>query len=489
MSTDVWWVSTLLAGTAILVLGYVGAVTLRRSSAWENALWRAVLLLLLAMPIVTACSESVPRWQQTRWVEQIHRRTIDLAAAVSDQPSSTVDSEGSAFPPPTASPVGRSGRVPFRSILFWGWGTGLVVSLGRMVLGIMRVRRLLRASRPLVSEENLRSLEACARVAEVSCPALRVGDNFLGPLLAGWWHPCILLPSGDDPPSREVLLHELAHLKRADLWWLTLGRIAGALWWFHPLVWRMTRRLERSAEEVCDDLVLSWTHDATAYAAQLLSFTRQAHGRRLAFSGVAVTGFHSGLGKRIVRLLVPGRTLRVSISRGGLGVLGVGVAVTLALLVAVLPGRSQSAPPPREEIVIAPDVTVQGTIIVMPKTQAAQFTTQHHLDADADTALKDLLTLVAEKKAVSAANPAFSIRNEFRGVSESGTTQMNTAVHLSPDWTAIEANVVFNYGSTIKINAWFTVKNGGVKFLGSFDAVEAEKNVTRLAFVRLTPTR
>ena len=489
MSTDVWWVSTLVAGTAILALGYGGALALRRSSAWENALWRTVLLLILALPIVTAGSEwvPVPRWQQTRWIEQIHRRAIDLAA-VSEPPSSHVDAEDSAVPQPAASPADRSNRVPLRSLLFWGWGTGLMWSLGRMALGIVRVRRLLRASRPLVSDESLRSLEACARVAEVSCPGLHISDNLSGPLLVGWWQPCILVPAGDDPPGREVLLHEMAHLKRADLWWMTLGRVAGALWWFHPLVWRMTRRLERSAEEVCDDLVLSWTHDATAYAAQLLSFTRQAQGRRPAFSGVAVTGFHSGLGKRIVRLLVPGRTLRVSIGRGGLGALGVGAALTLALLVAVLPGRSQSVPPPHEETTLPPDITVQGTIIALPKDQAAQFLAQHHLDADAGTGFGDLQTLVAEKKAVSAANPAFSMKNHFRCSSESGTTRLEVESHLTPDGTKIDADVIFDYGTSIKINAWITVKSGDVKFLGSFDAREPEKNVTYFAFVRLSPS-
>ena len=95
---------------------------------------------------------------------------------------------------------------------------------------------------------------------------------------------------------------------------------------------------------------------------------------------------------------------------------------------------------------------------------------------------------MAEKQAASAANPAFSMMNHHRCSSESGTTRLDVASHLTPDATKINADVIFDYGTSIKINAWITVKSGEVKFLGSFDAREPGKNVTYFAFVRLSPS-
>ena len=56
---------------------------------------------------------------------------------------------------------------------------------------------------------------------------------------------------------RVVLLHELAHVKRADWPALLLAELSAALYWFHPLAWWLTRRVRRDAETACDDLVIA----------------------------------------------------------------------------------------------------------------------------------------------------------------------------------------------------------------------------------------
>jgi hypothetical protein len=94
------------------------------------------------------------------------------------------------------------------------------------------------------------------------------------PFACGIVRPTIVLPAESDGWSTErrgaVLMHELGHIKRRDILGHTLGRLACAVYWFHPLVWTAARRLRVESERACDDLALTCGLRATNYAEHLL---------------------------------------------------------------------------------------------------------------------------------------------------------------------------------------------------------------------------
>ena len=155
------------------------------------------------------------------------------------------------------------------------------------------------------------------------------------------------------------------------------------------------------------------------------------------------------------------------------------------------------------------EISVQSMIIALPKEQALRFIAQHHLNAEADAGLKDLQALVAEKQAINAASPALTapsgdhaacevavntpvpvnLASNFRAAHEVAAVKLEVEAEGSPEDPIIDANLSLGYGLGIKLGTLVHARNGKVKFLGAFDAVEADKNVTYLAFVRLTVVR
>jgi TonB family protein len=77
------------------------------------------------------------------------------------------------------------------------------------------------------------------------------------------------------PQRAAALKHELAHLERKDLWTSLIAQLACAIYWFHPLVWAVARRLRREQETACDDAVLCSGFEPASYAEALIATARQ----------------------------------------------------------------------------------------------------------------------------------------------------------------------------------------------------------------------
>jgi hypothetical protein len=159
-----------------------------------------------------------------------------------------------------------------------------MLALGaRLLLARRAARRIVSSARPLGDARwtaLLRELSDRLDLPEV--PELVASERIDMPFACGGWRSTIVLPAGaaqwSDDRRQVVLLHELAHVKRRDLLGQQLGRLACAVYWFHPLVWAAARRLRAESERACDDLVLSCGARASDYAGHLLDILTTARG-------------------------------------------------------------------------------------------------------------------------------------------------------------------------------------------------------------------
>lgn len=73
----------------------------------------------------------------------------------------------------------------------------------------------------------------------------------------GLFRPVILCGAAAKSPDAEMVLsHEIAHIKRFDVLWKSLLRLAVILHWWNPAVWLISRSFEWACECSCDDIVL-----------------------------------------------------------------------------------------------------------------------------------------------------------------------------------------------------------------------------------------
>ncbi len=200
--------------------------------------------------------------------------------------------------------IALSAVVVVLSSIFW-----LILSL---VLALGEIRSLLyiRGIVGGAAQVNSARQRVCDDLAEkmgVQKPRFVKHPEISSTFLTGIIHPVVVAPDSDLEDmmtSKEVLVHELAHLKRHDHIWNLIANIAIVLLPFQPLVWLLAAAIEETSDHVSDDYVVKMMKDDMAYASQLYDIAKARkleHARLVAAS--AVCSMKSVLIRRIERIL------------------------------------------------------------------------------------------------------------------------------------------------------------------------------------------
>ncbi|CAD73596.1 MAG TPA: hypothetical protein DDX19_04670 [Rhodopirellula baltica] len=262
----------------------------------------------------------------------------------------------------------RAARLVFPALVVVSL-LGTLVGLIRVVLGLGRLRQILRSSNP-VSSPLVRECfaEACGRVGiRPETVRLATSDQVEIPIATRLIQSVVVLPSEmvqDDSTSdlRQVLIHELAHVKRRDQWVLILQHLISAIHWWNPLVHRLNRCLAEAREEICDNYVLG-NCDAPSYCRTLLQITQRQSPSMVPFGAVGLFTSRWKLEQRIQSLLNANRNRATAMTWRGRSLIGLGVLLVLAMgsqlaipVEAVEPQiTSSSEPPAKTPIVTQPN--------------------------------------------------------------------------------------------------------------------------------------
>lgn len=236
--------------------------------------------LILLMALLQRAFGGNPRVRTALWL----LLTLRLASPWLPLPSYTLKL-GAAHPAPTqveatqlpAVPPSGAGSVPSESVrlqatvrrpLPWTellggiWLLGVLTLSLRMVMGNLGLWWAVRRGRVLTLQPALELLERCKADLGVRTPLVVIlTERVPSPALFGLVRPRLLMPEGllehlSEEELRHVFLHELAHLRRLDLFWAWLSALVQVVHWFNPLVWWAFRQMRSDRELACDALAL-----------------------------------------------------------------------------------------------------------------------------------------------------------------------------------------------------------------------------------------
>ncbi len=216
------------------------------------------------------------------------------------------------------------------------WATGVALLAA---WGTLRSLRMHRALRRLPASEVVWLATAVRRAARClgmkRLPRVHQTSAVASPFVAGLWRPCVYLPASlRQADAHHVLLHELAHIQRRDLWLAALASAVPLIYWFHPLVWWAKWNADALREQCCDRTVTrALGGDALAYRRTLARF---ATARLAGKTGRPLTSPVAGLGFMRPRNLLLARLEMLQYARGENALLRrVAVCATLAIGLAV----------------------------------------------------------------------------------------------------------------------------------------------------------
>ena len=164
-------------------------------------------------------------------------------------------------------------RDLFNQYALYLWLLGIIIALAINLTGYARFsKHLKQANKPATDEEN----RILAALLNGRNNIRLVRNRFVTtPMLIGILKPYIIIPdiNFDGEQLKNILLHEISHLRRFDVAvkWLTM--IATSIHWFNPLMYFIKKEINHACELACDEAVIKDFNPAEkqAYGDTLIS--------------------------------------------------------------------------------------------------------------------------------------------------------------------------------------------------------------------------
>ncbi|MGZ3256755.1 MAG: M56 family metallopeptidase [Croceibacterium sp.] len=375
--------SVVVAGAGLAVL----RLTRKRSAAERSLIGHLGLVALVALPVAWLL---IPGWNPLPVTAQapapaFHLPIIahlpKLAAPVATAPTS-------------AAPVAAAWALPTVSDLaVWAYLLPLAILLVMMIVAVLRLGAMHRRANVLVNPSWQAALAmAQRRMGFKHGTALLVSEELRSPVSWGVMRPIILLNEqavGAVDEAEAIIAHELAHVARLDWAKLLISRVACALFWFNPLVWRLARECHQLREEAADDAVLLSEVDGADYASLLVNAARHDN-RALLLAAHGVAPGKDSLKRRITRVL-DADLARGPASNGWVALCLVALVAVAAPLAAFDPTAKSSAS--------AGGMASDGSIVLTARNGNQTLTINHYPSGRETLAVGALATAAADKSA------------------------------------------------------------------------------------------
>jgi len=305
----------------VIIVGFVVALARSLPPKWRYAIWFLVVVKVFLPPSI-GTSWGVGNWgidPVRGWISSLSQNRMGVVESVSKAPDtstasppivsksrdhetpvsvpltpSSMQEKPSKYSQTVAAPARQT--LSLSSLLFIAWLAGVAGFIGFVLVRYFWLCRILKLARS-VDEGPLRvDLERQAlKLGGSNPPELVLSDRVSSPFLCGFFRQKIVLPANlPDKLSREelnnVLLHELMHWIRRDVYLGWVQLLAQGLFWFHPFVWAANSRVRHERECACDEAAIALDRcNPKDYGEALLKVLLASEGRlsnSLGFLGI-----------------------------------------------------------------------------------------------------------------------------------------------------------------------------------------------------------
>lgn len=270
------WQSSLLVGVFALV-----ALGMRRSPpGLRYWLWQIAAIMLLVMPL-WIISIVLPTSPGHDTYARVARPAISLERLPTGRPADRTEVIDPNMPTGVRPAVFARAepwivQVDWRAWLLLGWVLAVIGQMASIARHRGRLARLLCQAAP-AGDPSLLALvdELAGQIGLRKAPKVVMIDGVISPFVCGLRRGLLVLPRGltarlDPTQVRLVLLHELAHLKRRDLFWGWAPQIARVLSVVPPIAHYVAFRIRLERELACDQAAMALTGQGAANYAETL---------------------------------------------------------------------------------------------------------------------------------------------------------------------------------------------------------------------------
>ncbi len=325
------WQWSMLWQTAILITVVAGIDRLVHKWAWPQlryALWLLVLVKLILPPTLTSpisVTSTMPVLAKRAMVapSKTHLRVGSAGIEAFPTPAAVAVIDGTAKAQTLSSTIAESesvspvlGNVSTAALtLSWHayamavWLLGVLILSAGLVVYLRRLTIEHDEDRPddvPVWFDKLLT-QVSAEVSLRRVPRVIFSNKVCCPAVFGLFRPMLLIPTEQlatvtPEKTRHVLLHELAHIKRGDLFIYAVHMGLVILYWFNPLLWLIRKHMQNLRELCCDATVAGVLGSESGAYRQTLLETGRALLVRPFDPGLGLLGLHENPGWLAVRL-------------------------------------------------------------------------------------------------------------------------------------------------------------------------------------------
>lgn len=210
--------------------------------------------------------------------------------------------------------AGFLARIRYIDVLLLLWFSGFILFIVKYIRGFYTLKGILYRSRA-ADNGNFKNVYRHFRDIGKKWrkPGFRISTEINSPVSFGLLRPMVIFPlfisdEMNESGTRQIIVHELAHINRKDFAVVIIQRIIEAIFFFNPLVWYLSGNLQELQEESCDDIVFQYNSDRLGYAENLVKIlSHTVYTKSLAVNGMSGGGKNL---KRIKKILHPGRKMK-----------------------------------------------------------------------------------------------------------------------------------------------------------------------------------